>query len=58
MLTKKLTMLLFLVISPVLLFPQTNLFNADSTYAYIEHLSVTIGPRPMGSLNEHGFVYQ
>jgi len=27
-------------------------FNADSAYATIEHLSVTIGPRPVGSRNE------
>ncbi|NQT27180.1 M28 family peptidase [candidate division KSB1 bacterium] len=27
-------------------------FNADSAYATIEHLSVTIGPRPVGSSNE------
>ncbi|MCG3118478.1 MAG: hypothetical protein ALAOOOJD_00691 [bacterium] len=27
-------------------------FNPDSAYAYLEHLCVTIGPRPMGSVNE------
>jgi len=27
-------------------------FNADSAYATIEHLTVKIGPRPMGSANE------
>lgn len=27
-------------------------FNADSAYAYLEHLCVNIGPRPMGSVNE------
>lgn len=31
---------------------ESNPFNADSAYATIEHLSVTIGPRPMGSRNE------
>lgn len=43
---------LFVILLPVYSFSQTDRFNADSTYAYIEHLSVTIGPRPMGSLNE------
>ena len=37
---------------PALLTAQTETFNADSAYAYTEHLSVTIGPRPMGSANE------
>ena len=37
---------------PALLISQTVKFNADSTYSYINHLSVTIGPRPMGSQNE------
>ena len=27
-------------------------FNTDSAYVYLEHLCVTIGPRPMGSANE------
>jgi hypothetical protein len=27
-------------------------FEADSAYAYLEHLCVNIGPRPMGSANE------
>ncbi|MGH7595389.1 MAG: M28 family metallopeptidase [bacterium] len=27
-------------------------FEADSAYAYLEHLCVKIGPRPMGSANE------
>lgn len=27
-------------------------FNTDSAYANLEHLAVTIGPRPMGSANE------
>jgi len=31
---------------------QTESFNPDSAYAYTKHLSVTIGPRPMGSANE------
>jgi len=42
-------MFLFL---PVGVFSQTPVFNADSVYSFIHHLSVTIGPRPMGSLNE------
>jgi hypothetical protein len=48
---KKLIMT-FIILIPVILFSQTAKFNADSTYSYIEHLSVTIGPRPMGSQNE------
>jgi len=31
---------------------QNTQFNADSAYATIEHLTVKIGPRPMGSANE------
>jgi len=31
---------------------QTPDFNADSAYAFLEHLCVKIGPRPMGSANE------
>jgi len=31
---------------------QTPDFNADSAYAFLEHLCVKIGPRPMGSMNE------
>lgn len=31
---------------------EPNPFSADSAYATIEHLSVTIGPRPMGSEQE------
>lgn len=41
-----------LILLPALLFSQTINFNADSTYSYINYLSVTIGPRPMGSQNE------
>ncbi len=37
---------------PTFLPAQIESFNADSAYAYTEHLSVTIGPRPMGSANE------
>ncbi|MFH1941220.1 MAG: M28 family peptidase [bacterium] len=42
----------WIVLSPVLALSQAPRFNADSVYASIEHLTVTIGPRPMGSLNE------
>ena len=31
---------------------QTSDFNADSAYAFLEHLCVKIGPRPIGSANE------
>lgn len=31
---------------------QKPMFNADSAFAHVKHLSVTIGPRPMGSANE------
>lgn len=34
------------------IFAQDAAFNADSAYAYNEHLAVTIGPRKMGSANE------
>ncbi|MFQ6115569.1 MAG: M28 family peptidase, partial [bacterium] len=47
----------YCVIFLTILLPQTilaqgNSFNADSAYAYVEHLCVTVGPRPMGSPNE------
>ena len=41
-----------IILVPVLVFSQVPAFNADSAYAYIEHMTVTIGPRPVGSLNE------
>jgi hypothetical protein len=44
--------LTLVILIPVLLLSQTTNFNSDSTYSYIKHLSVTIGPRPMGSQNE------
>lgn len=53
MIIRKFLAYLLLLILPTFLFSQTKNFNADSTYAYIKHLSVTIGPRPMGSQNEH-----
>lgn len=31
---------------------QKSSFNSDSAYAYLEHLAVEIGPRPMGSRHE------
>ncbi|MDZ7291147.1 MAG: M28 family metallopeptidase [candidate division KSB1 bacterium] len=37
---------------PTFCFSQSATFDADSAYAYLEHLSVGIGPRPMGSANE------
>jgi len=40
---------LILLALPVFVFSQNTQFNADSAYSSIEHLSVTIGPRPMGS---------
>ncbi len=43
---------LFLLMIPTFLFPQNSVFNADSAYENIQYLSVTIGPRPMGSQNE------
>ncbi|HEX9972148.1 MAG TPA: M28 family metallopeptidase, partial [bacterium] len=52
MTSQKLIFYLLLILVPTLSFSQTEKFNADSAYAYIEHLSVTIGPRPMGSQNE------
>lgn len=42
---------LFLIL-PLSSFSQDVNFKADSVYAYIKHLSVSIGPRPMGSANE------
>ncbi len=44
---------LLLLIFPLLLFSQNTMFNADSAYSNIEYLSETIGPRPMGSINEN-----
>ena len=52
MFIRRITVLLVMILLPVFVFSQTPRFNADSVYATIEHLSVTIGPRPMGSLNE------
>lgn len=40
------------ILFPIYVFAQTESFNANSAYTYIEHLSVTIGPRLMGSANE------
>jgi acetylornithine deacetylase/succinyl-diaminopimelate desuccinylase-like protein len=37
---------------PTLLLAQNSRFDADSAYSYLKHLTVTIGPRPMGSANE------
>ncbi|MFQ5638935.1 MAG: M28 family metallopeptidase [bacterium] len=37
---------------PHFILGQDNQFNADSAYVYVQHLAVTIGPRPMGSKNE------
>ncbi|MCH7678102.1 M28 family peptidase [candidate division KSB1 bacterium] len=41
-----------LIFLPTFLPAQTESFNADSAYVSTKHLSVTIGPRPMGSANE------
>jgi hypothetical protein len=49
---QKLFIYLLLILLPTLSFSQTEKFSADSAYAYIEQLSATIGPRPMGSQNE------
>jgi len=40
------------ILLPTFLPAQTESFNADSAYVSTKHLSVTIGPRPMGSANE------
>lgn len=48
----KLLMLLFASVLPVSGLGQEANFNADSAYAYLRHLCVEIGPRPMGSVNE------
>ena len=48
---RKILFFIFVIFS-ALAFSQTPCFNADSVYSTIHHLSVTIGPRPMGSLNE------
>ncbi len=45
-------LIIILLFCPVFIFSQQMDFSADSTYNYIEHLSITIGPRPMGSDNE------
>lgn len=47
------TIMALAVFLPLFSFAQDASFSADSAYAYIEHLTVTIGPRPMGSANEH-----
>ncbi len=44
--------ILWVLLQSVTLFSQTEAFNADTVYANIQHLSVVIGPRPMGSANE------
>ena len=46
-----LSILLLLALCPPVCCRATT-FDADSAYAYAEHLSVTIGPRPMGSASE------
>lgn len=43
---------ILLVLLPLFAPAQREPFNADSAYAAVEHLCVTIGPRPMGSANE------
>jgi len=48
----KMFVLTVAVFPPAFVFAQDQSFNADSAYAYIEHLTVAIGPRPMGSANE------
>ncbi|MBN2093682.1 M28 family peptidase [candidate division KSB1 bacterium] len=45
--------LVFLSSPSNFIFSQQINFNSDSTYTYIQHLSETIGPRPMGSVKEH-----
>lgn len=42
----------FLLWLPARIFGQNASFDADSAFAYLKHLCVTIGPRPMGSVNE------
>ncbi|MFZ5517979.1 MAG: M28 family peptidase [Candidatus Zhuqueibacterota bacterium] len=49
---KKRLAAILLMFLPFIAFPQSLEFSADSTYSFIDHLSVTIGPRPMGSPNE------
>ena len=44
--------IIILFLLPITLPAQDVRFSADSTYKTIEHLSVTIGPRPMGSAEE------
>lgn len=51
-LREKLTLFCILIFSVGTISAQTTQFNADSVYATIEHLSVTIGPRPIGSAAE------
>lgn len=46
-------LLSLLLLLPALAFGQSAQPSADSIYANIHHLSVTIGPRPMGSAAEH-----
>jgi len=52
MFIKRILIFIFIISIPVLSLSQSNTFNADSVYAYIEHLTVAIGPRPLGSVNE------
>jgi len=44
--------LLIMLLCATAVMAQNSQFNADSAYATIEHLTVKIGPRPMGSANE------
>jgi len=48
---------ILLVVFPLLVFSQNNTFNADSAYSNIDYLSRTIGPRPVGSLNENAALH-
>ena len=50
---QKIIFVIILLLLPILLLSQTVKFNTDSAYSYINHISVTIGPRPMGSQNEN-----
>ncbi len=52
MVIPRFSLFLLLFIIPTFLLSQTKDFNADSAYANIKYISVTIGPRPMGSQNE------
>jgi hypothetical protein len=53
MVQRRMVSVLFMLLLSVSAYSGDQEFSADSVLAHIRHLSVTIGPRPMGSQKEH-----